>query len=134
MTTGRRWPRLAPALLLLGFAAYPVTALLCRGPVLRPVRWLAGLGLVAVVAAVACPFAVFALGDDAATPVLWGRPVVWLAVQGLAVAVVVSACVSAAAVRRRRPMPCRPAWLRLAPVALAAAAFVPWAGWWGVAA
>ncbi|MES4903148.1 MULTISPECIES: prolyl oligopeptidase family serine peptidase [unclassified Streptomyces] len=125
---------LAPALLLLGFAAYPVSALLRRGPVLRPVRWLAGLGLLAVVAAVACPLAVFVVRDGAAAPVVWGRPAVWLVVQGLAAAVVVSACVSAAALWRRRPAPSWAAWLRLAPVGLAAVGFVPWAVWWGVAA
>ncbi|WP_237282550.1 alpha/beta hydrolase family protein [Streptomyces fodineus] len=125
---------LAPALLLLGFGAYPLSAPLRRGPVLRPVRWLAGLGLLAVVAAVAFPLAVFVAGDGAAAPVVWGRPAAWLVVQGLAVAVVMSACVSAAALRRRRPTPSGAAWLRLAPVGLAAAGFVPWAVWWGVAA
>ncbi|MER6571559.1 prolyl oligopeptidase family serine peptidase [Streptomyces sp. NPDC001093] len=125
---------LTPALLLLGFAAYPVSALLRRGPVLRPVRWLAGLGLLAVVTAVACPLAVFVAGNGAAAPVVWGRPAMWLVVQGLAVAVAVSACVSAAALRRRRPTPSWALWLRLAPVGLAAVGFVPWAVWWGVAA
>ncbi|MFF3915828.1 prolyl oligopeptidase family serine peptidase [Streptomyces sp. NPDC001852] len=125
---------LAPALLLLGFAAYPVSALLRRGPVLHPVRWLAGLGVLAVVATVACPIAVFAAGNGAAAPVVWGRPALWLVVQGLAVAVVLSACVSATALWRRRLAPSWAVWLRLAPVGLAAAGFVPWAVWWGVAA
>ncbi|MFF0629936.1 alpha/beta hydrolase family protein [Streptomyces sp. NPDC004296] len=125
---------LAPALLLLGFATYPVSALLRRGPILRPVRWLAGLGLLAVVTAVACPLAVFVAGDSAAAPVVWGRPAVWLVAQGFAVAVVVSACVSTAALWRRRPTPSWAAWLRLAPVGMAAVGFVPWAVWWGVTA
>lgn len=125
---------LAPALLLLGFAAYPTSALLRRGPVLRPVRWLAGLGILAVGTTVACPLAVFVAGNGAAAPVVWGRPAWWLVVQALAVAVVVSACLSAAALRRRRVASSRAAWLRLAPVGLAAAGFVPWAVWWGVAA
>ncbi|MGW3209214.1 alpha/beta hydrolase family protein [Streptomyces sp. NPDC001135] len=125
---------LAPALLLLGFAAYPLGALLRRGPVLRPVRWLAGLGLLAVAATVTCPLAVFVAGNGAAAPVVWGRPALWLVVQGLAVAVVVSACVSVAALRRRRPTPTWALWLRLTPVGLAAVGFVPWAVWWGVAA
>ncbi|MFE2071073.1 alpha/beta hydrolase family protein [Streptomyces sp. NPDC059467] len=125
---------IAPALLLLGFAAYPVSALLRRGPVLRPVRWLAGLGLLAVVATVDCPLAVYVVGNDAAAPVVWGRPALWLAAQGLAVAVVVSACVSAAALWRRRLTSSWALWLRLAPVGLAAVGFVPWAVWWGVAA
>ncbi|RPE46912.1 hypothetical protein EDD90_10302 [Streptomyces sp. Ag109_O5-1] len=125
---------LAPALLLLGFAAYPVSALLRRGPVLRPVRWLAGFGLLAVVATVDCPLAVYVVGNDAAGPVVWGRPALWLAVQGLAVAVVVSACASAAALWRRRLTSSWAVWLRLAPVGLAAIGFVPWAVWWGVAA
>ncbi|MFL4945811.1 alpha/beta hydrolase family protein [Streptomyces sp. MMS24-I31] len=125
---------LAPALLLLGFTTYPMSALLRRGPVLRPVRWVAGLGLLAVVTAVACPFAVFVAGSGAAAPVVWGRPAVWLVVQGLSVAVVVSTCVSATALWRRRPTPSRAAWLRLAPVGLAAVGFVPWAVWWGVVA
>ncbi|WP_233273713.1 alpha/beta hydrolase family protein [Streptomyces broussonetiae] len=124
---------LTPALLLLGFAAYPISALLRRGPVLRPARWLAGLGLLAVMATVACPLAVFVAGISTAAPVVWGHPAVWLMVQGLAVAVVVSAGVSAAALWRRRPTPSRAAWLRLAPVGLAAVGFVPWAMWWGVA-
>ncbi|MER6073653.1 prolyl oligopeptidase family serine peptidase [Streptomyces sp. NPDC001817] len=125
---------LAPALLLLGFAACPVSAVLRRGPVLRPVRWLAGLGVLAVVATVACPMAVFAAGSGAVAPVVWGRPALWLVVQGLAVAVVLSACVSATALWRRRLVPSWAVWLRLAPVGLAAAGFVPWAVWWGVAA
>nr|WP_280116584.1 prolyl oligopeptidase family serine peptidase [Streptomyces puniciscabiei] len=125
---------LAPALLLLGFAVYPVSALLLRGRVLRPMRWLAGLGLLAVVATVACPIAVFAAGNGAAAPVVRGRPAMWLVVQGLAVAAVVSACVSAAALLRRRPTPSWTVWLRLAPVVLAVVGFVPWAVWWGVAA
>ncbi|MGO4755988.1 alpha/beta hydrolase, partial [Streptomyces sp. 2MCAF27] len=125
---------LAPALLLLGFAAYPVSALLRRGPVLRPVRWLAGLGLLAVVATLACSIAVFVAGNGAVAPVVWGRPALWLVAQGLAVAVVVSAGVSAVALRRRRLTSGWAAWLRLAPVGLAAVGFVPWAVWWGVAA
>ncbi|MFJ5680812.1 alpha/beta hydrolase family protein [Streptomyces sp. NPDC093097] len=125
---------LVPALLLLGFAAYPVCALLRVGPVLRPVRWLAGLGLLAVVATVSSSTAVFVVGDDAAAPVVWGRPASWLVVQGLAVAVVVSAGVSAAALRRRPLTQSRALWMRLAPVGLAAVGFVPWAVWWGVAA
>ncbi|AEW98219.1 alpha/beta hydrolase family protein [Streptantibioticus cattleyicolor] len=132
---GRAWYAwLAPALLFLGFAAYPVGALLRRGPVLRPVRWLAGLGLLAVVATVACPIAVFVAGDGAMAPVVWDRPASWLVVQGLAVAVMVSACVCAAALRRRRLTTSWAVWLRLAPVGLAAVGFVPWAVWWGVAA
>ncbi|WP_277994263.1 prolyl oligopeptidase family serine peptidase [Streptomyces sp. MST-110588] len=125
---------LAPALLLLGFAAYPVSALLRRGPVLRPVRWLAGLGLLAVVATVACSIAVFVAGDGVAAPVVWGRPALWLVAQGLAVAVLVSACLSAVALRRRPLTWNRAAWLRLAPVGLAAVGFLPWAVWWGLAA
>ena len=125
---------LAPALLFPGFAAYPVSALLRRGPVVRPVRWLAGLGLLAVVATVACPIAVFVAGNGAAAPVVWGRPALWLVVQGLAVAVVVSACVSAVILWRRRLTSSWAVWLRLAPVGLAAVGFVPWAVWWGVAA
>ncbi|MFD8383254.1 alpha/beta hydrolase family protein [Streptomyces sp. NPDC059679] len=125
---------LAPALLLLGFAAYPVSALLRRGPVLRPVRWLAGLGLLAVVTTVACSIAVFVAGNGATAPVVWGRPALWLVAQGLAVAVVVSAGVSAVALRRRRLTSSWAAWLRLAPVGLAAVGFVPWAVWWGIAA
>ncbi|MEV7691396.1 alpha/beta hydrolase family protein [Streptomyces bungoensis] len=124
---------LAPVLLLLGFAAYPVSAVLRRGPVLRPVRWLAGLGLLAVMATVTCPLAVFVAGNGAVAPVVGGRPALWLVVQGLAVAVVVSACASAAALRRRRLTPSGAVWLRLAPVGLAAVGFVPWAVWWGVA-
>ncbi|MGW4562313.1 alpha/beta hydrolase family protein [Streptomyces sp. NPDC004561] len=125
---------LVPALLLLGFAAYPVSALLRRGPVLRPVCWTAGLGLVSVVVAVVCPLAVFVAGDGVAAPELGGRPAAWLAVQGLAAAVVASACLSATALWHRPPAPSSAAWLRLAPVGLAAAGFMPWAVWWGVAA
>ncbi|MEW2437994.1 prolyl oligopeptidase family serine peptidase [Streptomyces caniferus] len=125
---------LAPVLLLLSFAAYPVSALLRRGPVLRPVGWLAGLGLLAVMATVTCPLAVYVAGNGAAAPVVGGRPALWLVAQGLAVAVVVSACASAAALWRRRLTPNWVVWLRLAPVGLAAVGFVPWAVWWGVAA
>ncbi|MFG2495597.1 hypothetical protein ACGFSD_31790 [Streptomyces caniferus] len=125
---------LAPVLLLLSFAAYPVSALLRRGPVLRPVGWLAGFGLLAVMATVTCPLAVYVAGSGAAAPVVGGRPASWLVAQGLAVAVVVSACASAAALCRRRLTPNWVVWLRLAPVGLAAVGFVPWAVWWGVAA
>ncbi len=123
---------LAPVLLL-GFAVYPVTAVPRRGPVLRPVRWVAGLGLLAVMATVACSTAVFVAGEGAATPVVWGQPALWLLVQGLAIAAVVSAVVSVASLLCRRPKPCWALWLRLAPVGLATVGFVPWAVWWGVA-
>ncbi|KJY41304.1 hypothetical protein VR41_13245 [Streptomyces sp. NRRL B-1568] len=123
---------LAPALLLLGFAACPVTAVLRRGPVMRPIRWLSGLGLVAVVGAVACPLAVFAIGDGAAAPVVYGRPAGWLVVQVLGVAVVATACMAMTALWRARRTLDRVAWLRPAPAILAAVGFVPWALWWGV--
>ncbi|GAA3080819.1 hypothetical protein GCM10020000_78350 [Streptomyces olivoverticillatus] len=106
---------LAPALLLLGFAAYPVTAVLRRGPVMRPIRWLSGLGLVAVVGAVACPLAVFAIGDGAVAPVVYGRPAGWLVVQVLGVAVVATACMAMTALWRARRTLDRVAWLRLSP-------------------
>ncbi|WP_438484683.1 alpha/beta hydrolase family protein [Streptomyces sp. S186] len=123
---------LAPLLLLVGFAGYPVGAVLRRGPVVRPVRRLAGLGLVAVVGAVACPLAVYVVGDGVAVPEVWGRPVVWLAVQLVGVAVIVAGVVAVVAVWRRRRAWGGGAWLRLAPVLLAAVGFVPWGVWWGV--
>ncbi|MER7667267.1 prolyl oligopeptidase family serine peptidase [Kitasatospora sp. NPDC096128] len=122
----------APTLLLLGFATYPISAVLRRGPVLRPVRWLAGFGLLAVIATVGCSMAVFVAGEGAATPVILGQPASWLVVQGLAIAVVLSAVASARAVRRSHPTPSLAMWLRLAPVGLAAVGFVPWVVWWGV--
>ncbi|MEV8474386.1 prolyl oligopeptidase family serine peptidase [Streptomyces sp. NPDC051173] len=123
---------LAPALLLLGFATYPLTAVLRKGPAVRPVRRLAGLGLVAVVGAVACPLSVYAFGEAAVEPVVFGRPAGWLVVQLLGIAVVVAACVATAALRRTRRTLDTATWLRLTPAMLAAAGFVPWALWWGV--
>ncbi|QRX90416.1 alpha/beta hydrolase family protein [Streptomyces noursei] len=126
------WAWLLPALLCVGFAAYPLSAVLRRGPAVRPVRWLSGLGLLTVVGAVQCPLAVYVAGDGAAAPVLWGRPLAWLAVQTLAVAVLVTAGVTVATVLRRHRTWSRAAWLRIAPAALATIGFVPWAVWWGV--
>ncbi|MGW1894412.1 alpha/beta hydrolase family protein [Streptomyces sp. NPDC002004] len=123
---------LSPALLLLGFAAYPVGAVVRRAPVVRPVRRTAGLGLVTVTAALVCPLSVFAVGDAAATPVIWGRPAGWLVAQALGVTMVAVTCAAAAALWRSRGALGRTAWLRSAPVALAAVGFVPWALWWGV--
>ncbi|MER6046761.1 prolyl oligopeptidase family serine peptidase [Streptomyces sp. NPDC001793] len=123
---------LVPLLLLVGFAGYPVGAVLRRGPVVRPVRRLAGLGLVAVVGAVVCPFVVYVVGDGVAVPGVWGRPVVWLAVQLVGVAVIVAGVAAVVAVWRRRREWGVGAWLRPAPVLLAGVGFVPWGVWWGV--
>ncbi|MFI9358835.1 alpha/beta hydrolase family protein [Streptomyces lydicus] len=122
---------LVPALLLVGFSAYPLSAVLHRGPAVRAVRWLSGLGLFTVASAVLCPLAVFVLGDATAGPVVWGRPVAWLVVQLCALAVLVAAGVALAGALRERRAGGSVAWLRLAPVALATAGFVPWAVWWG---
>ncbi|MGG2464240.1 alpha/beta hydrolase family protein [Streptomyces sp. RGM 3693] len=130
---GRAWGAwLAPALLLAGFAAYPLSAVLRRGPAVPAVRWLSGLGLLTVASAVLYPLAVFAAGDAAAAPVVWGRPVAWLVVQMLAIAVLVSAGGTVVTVRRRHRDWGQAVWLRLAPAALATVGFVPWALWWGV--
>ncbi|MEU9118371.1 prolyl oligopeptidase family serine peptidase [Streptomyces sp. NPDC048506] len=144
--SGAWYARAVPALLLLGFAAYPVGGMLRRitsrkrprprtGRCVRLFRWLAGLGFVAVVGAVLAPLAIFVLGDGAAAPVVAGRPVGWLVVQGLSVAVVVVLCVTAAAViRERREWRALGAarWMRSTVVLVTAAGFVPWALWWGV--
>ncbi|WP_308403774.1 alpha/beta hydrolase family protein [Streptomyces rhizoryzae] len=123
---------LVPALLLLGFAAYPLTAVLRRGPAVRPARWTACLGLLTVLGTVLYPLAVFIAGDGAAAPLVGSRPVVWLAVQALALGLLAAAGVTAATAWRRRGTWGRATWLRLAPLALASAAFVPWGIWWGV--
>lgn len=137
---------LPPVLLLLGFAAYPVSGALRRiarrprpgppqGAALR--GWLAGLGLAAVTAAVLCPLAVYGVGDGgAAGPVVAGRPLGWLVAQALSVTVVV---LTGVRVQRRwkrqrtpagsRP-PARPGVAR-ATLMATAVLFVPWALWWG---
>ncbi|MEU9500691.1 prolyl oligopeptidase family serine peptidase [Streptomyces sp. NPDC048196] len=137
---------LPPVLLLLGFAAYPVSGALrriarrprpgpARGAALR--RWLAGLGLVAVTTAVLCPLAVYVVGDGgAAGPVVAGRPSGWLVAQALSVSVVVLTGVT---VRRRRNGQRTPAGSRphvrpgvaRATLMVTAVLFVPWALWWG---
>ncbi|UZJ33065.1 alpha/beta hydrolase family protein [Streptomyces endophytica] len=137
---------LPPVLLLLGFAASPVSGALRRiarrprpgttqGAALR--RWLAGLGLLAVTTAVLCPLAVFVVGDGgAAGPVVAGRPLGWLVAQALSLTVV--ALTGVAAWRRwneprtagsSRP-PARTGVAR-ASLMTAAVLFVPWALWWG---
>ncbi|WP_234326614.1 alpha/beta hydrolase family protein [Streptomyces sp. NRRL S-337] len=137
---------LPPVLLLVGFAAYPVSGALRRiarrprpgpaqGAALR--RWLAGLGLVAVTASVLCPLAVFVVGDGgAAGPVVAGRPLGWLVAQALSVTDVTLTGVT---VWRRRNGQRTPAGSRphgrpgVARATLMATAvlFVPWALWWG---
>ncbi|MEV4432865.1 prolyl oligopeptidase family serine peptidase [Streptomyces sp. NPDC049585] len=140
---GGRYAWLAPALLLLGFAAHPAGGLLRRlGGRRRThpasprsavlLRWLAGLGVVEVAGALLCPLAVLAAGDATASPVLAGRPVTWLLLQGLAVGLLVLAAVTAATAWRERRTMGR-AWRFRTLLTLATTAgFTLWAVWWGL--
>ncbi|MFB7667007.1 alpha/beta hydrolase family protein [Kitasatospora sp. NPDC056138] len=148
-TSGTWYAWLAPVLLLLGFASYPVSGALRRitgrpRPRTRWCvalwRWLAGLGLVATTVALLCPIVVFTAGDGAATPVVAGRPVGWLVAQVLSIAVValtgVAAVTAVTAWRRRFEHPsadARPvqSTAARATVMVTAVLFVPWALWWG---
>ncbi|MBE1486484.1 alpha/beta hydrolase family protein [Plantactinospora soyae] len=121
----------------LAFLAYPMVALgrrLRRGrgslAGLAPARWLAGLGLAAMLGFLW----VFVASNAGASlgPVVAGRALSWLVVQLLAVAVVAAAVATVIGwVRARAVTPGRDR-LRLGLLLTGALVFLPWAAYWGL--
>ncbi len=123
------------AVLLLGFLAYPVIALVrrVRGrsvPIARPARFLAATGLVAVAGFVGYFVAVADSADwkgISPGPMLGGRPVLWLGLQALALVTVITTVMTIHSWRRTpgdRP--------RQAVLLVAGVLFLPWALYWGL--
>ncbi|MDT0448075.1 alpha/beta hydrolase family protein [Streptomyces hesseae] len=138
-----RYAWLAPALLLLGFAAHPAVAALrriARRPRTRArtprstilLRWLTALGIIEVTGALLCPLAVFAAGDAAATPVVAGSPAFWLLLKVLAIGLLALAATTAVTAWRERHALGRTLRLRTLTALTTAAGFALWAPWWGL--
>jgi hypothetical protein len=125
------------ALMLIGFAGYPLTALVRRlrqrrdRPVgYRGARVLAAAGPVAVLGLPA--FLLYASDPDTAlSPLLAGRPLAWLVLEALVLAGV-AATVGTAVVRWRGVGPAAVLSGRFAPLLVAGALLVPWAIYWGL--
>ncbi|WP_189245864.1 alpha/beta hydrolase family protein [Streptosporangium pseudovulgare] len=125
------------ALMIVAFAAYPVTALVrrLRG---RPrtalpaaPRVLGAAGLVALLGSFAYLFYLLMTGGKLAAPgpVLLDRPIVWLALQALALTTVAA---SIRTVRAWRRAGTRSERARLGLLLAGGAAFLPWALYWGL--
>ncbi|WP_214404845.1 alpha/beta hydrolase family protein [Pseudonocardia lacus] len=125
--------------ILLGLAAYPVTAAArrvggARGapPTRGPARLLAATGLVATPGSLLYVLFVLASGGNLIGPVVLGRPVPWLALQCLAVVTVLATAATAVAWRRHRRDLGRVEHVRLALLVAGGLAFLPWAVVWGL--
>ncbi|GAA4205302.1 alpha/beta hydrolase family protein [Microbispora amethystogenes] len=124
-------------LLIVAFAAYPLTALARRlrgrSRTARPAapRVLSAAGLVAVLGSFAFLFYLLMTGGKLAAPgpVLLGRPIVWLALQALALTTVAAAVRTAGAWRRAGT---RSERVRLGVLLAGGVAFLPWALYWGL--
>ncbi|MFD2765868.1 alpha/beta hydrolase family protein [Micromonospora eburnea] len=122
------WPAQLTALVVL-LAAF-VSALVRRpAAARRPATVFGAAGLVTALGFVAYLFAVESStgwkGVDVG-PVVNGRPVVWLALQAAALVTVIAAVMTLAAWRQDRDR------VRLAVLNIGAAAFLPWALYWGL--
>ncbi|MEV6924074.1 hypothetical protein AB0M46_06110 [Dactylosporangium sp. NPDC051485] len=129
------------ALLVVGFAAFPLTAAFRRvrgrrfaPPVRRPARWLAGAGLAATLGAPLYLFFMMAVAAQVVGPTLLGRPLPWLLLQLLALATVVALVCTAIAWRRHRGEISAPEHVRLTLLVTAGALFLPLAVHWGLLA
>ncbi|GAA3048156.1 alpha/beta hydrolase [Pseudonocardia yunnanensis] len=132
------WVQLgAPAVLVLGFAGFGLTATWRRlrgRPVVRsswPAGVLAGAGLTTVAGTFAYLGYLQATAGRTVTPgpMLAGRPLVWLALQVLAVVAVIAAIMASARWRATANSAGR---TRAALLMAAGAVFVPWATFWGL--
>ncbi|MEV4456398.1 prolyl oligopeptidase family serine peptidase [Microbispora sp. NPDC049633] len=124
-------------LLIVAFAAYPVTALVRRlrgrrGAALPAApRVLSAAGLVAVLGSFTFLFYLLMTGGKLAAPgpVLLGRPVIWLALQALALTAVAASVRTVPAWRRAGT---RGERARLGLLLAGGAAFLPWSLYWGL--
>ncbi|MEO3875757.1 prolyl oligopeptidase family serine peptidase [Nonomuraea sp. B12E4] len=128
-------------LLLAGFGAYPVVALVRRVrrtrvevvPV-RAARLVSAGGLTVMLGGFSYLFYVIMTGGKLAAPgpLLAGRPVVWLALQAVAIATAVATLVTVAMAGRWRQAAGRGEKARLGLLIAGGAVFVPWALYWGL--
>ncbi|MEU8244872.1 prolyl oligopeptidase family serine peptidase [Nonomuraea sp. NPDC048916] len=130
----------ALVLLVAGFAAYPVVALVRRlrrrslAPVTRAARLLSAGGTAVVLGGFSYLFYLVTTGGKLASPgpLLAGRPLVWLVLQALSVACVVAAVLTARAWRRAGgSVPCGER-VRLGLLLTGGLVFVPWSLYWGL--
>jgi uncharacterized protein len=134
------WLQLAALLLfLVGFAGYPVTAVIRRvrglrdAPLVRrPVRWLAAAGLATTVGFLMYLFFMLATAANIIGPVFADRPAPWLVLQCLAVATAVATIATALSWRRHRGGLTRANHIRLSLPVAAGLVFLPWAVYWGL--
>ncbi|MFI9589400.1 alpha/beta hydrolase family protein [Nonomuraea sp. NPDC052265] len=137
------------ALFLVGFAGYPVVAVVRRirrrgaahgtpgeghlapGRGLVAARVVSAGGLAAALGGFAYLFYLMSTGGKLAAPgpMLLGRPLVWLALQAVAVATVVATALAARRWRQERATGER---VRLGLLVAAGVVFVPWAFYWGL--
>ncbi|MFI6292701.1 alpha/beta hydrolase [Nonomuraea sp. NPDC050790] len=122
-------------LFLVAFLGYPVWALVrrVRGRTVsssRAARTVAFAAPVAAFGALAYVFYSIMTGAKLGSPgpLVAGRPLVWLALQALAVLALVAAVITVPAARRARGSE----RVRLAVLLTGAAAFLPWALYWGL--
>ncbi len=134
------WLQLAALIMfLVGFAGYPVTAVIRRlrgrrgAPLVRrPVRWLAAAGLTTTVGFLMYLFFMLATAANIIGPVFVGRPAPWLVLQFLAVVTAVATIATALSWRRHRRDLTRASHIRLGPPVAAGLVFLPWAVYWGL--
>ncbi|MFE9579247.1 alpha/beta hydrolase [Nocardia sp. NPDC006044] len=124
------------ALLLIGFAGYPLTAWIGRressgrNPVRWPARWLSATGFLAVAGTTAYLIWIFATGGRGAAAFVAGRTWPWLSLQICGVAVLLATATTAVTYWRARDQLAGAVRVRLALLVLAGLAFVPWALYW----
>ncbi|MFI6042305.1 alpha/beta hydrolase family protein [Nocardia sp. NPDC051321] len=124
------------ALLLIGFAGYPLTAWVGRraesgrNPVRWPARWLSVTGFVAVVGTVIYLLCIFATGGKGATAFVAGRTLPWLLLQICTCAALLAIAATAITWWRTRAQVSGAVRVRLALLILAGALFIPWALYW----
>ncbi|GAA2386446.1 alpha/beta hydrolase [Dactylosporangium salmoneum] len=129
------------ALLVLGFAAFPLTAAFRRlrghrfaPTVRRPARWLAGAGLAATLGGPLYLLFMMAIAAQVVGPTLLGRPLPWLLLQLLALGTVAALVATVIAWRRHRAEISAPERARLGLLVTAGTLFLPLAVHWGLLA
>ncbi|MEU6714684.1 prolyl oligopeptidase family serine peptidase [Nonomuraea sp. NPDC046802] len=127
----------ALVVILVGFGGYPLVALARRArrrgrpPAAKAARLVSGAGLVAVAGGLSYVFYLVMTGGKLSFPgpMAGDRPVIWLTLQGLAAVTAVAAVLTATKWRRAAS---RGERVRLGLLLAGAAAFVPWALYWGL--
>ncbi|MEU7142136.1 prolyl oligopeptidase family serine peptidase [Nocardia sp. NPDC046473] len=126
----------ALALLLIGFAGYPLTAWVGRRAESGrhraewPARWLSVTGFVAVGGTLIYLLWIFATSGAGATAFVAGRTLPWLLLQICACAVLLATAATAITWWRTRDQVTGVVRVRLASLILAGALFIPWALYW----